>query len=169
MKRLLLVRHAKSDWSDGSLRDFDRPLNRRGQHDAPRMARYVKGRGVAPTFLLTSPAARTYATARLFADELGVAENDIGLREALYECTAAELLAAIRELPEPHDTVALFAHNPATTSVVGRFADDYVANVPTCGVALVESAVAKWSEVGPAVGRLADLWVPKTVLRAYAR
>ena len=168
MKRLLLVRHAKSDWSDGSLRDFDRPLNGRGEHDAPRMARYVASRGLRPTFLLASPAARTYATARLFASEFGIAENDIALRRGLYECHTAELLAALTELPDVHDTAAVFAHNPATTSAVGKFADEYVANVATCAVAVLSAETDTWREFTPGRARMRHLWQPKEVLPAYA-
>lgn len=168
MKRLLLVRHAKSDWSDGSLRDFDRPLNRRGEHDAPRMAAYVAGQDLRPTFLLASPAARTYATARLFAAEFGIAENDIALRQDLYECHTAELLTAITELPDLHHTAALFAHNPATTSAVSKFADEYVANVATCGVALITADTDTWKDMTPKRADLRHLWQPKEVLAAYA-
>lgn len=168
MKRLLLVRHAKSDWSDGSLRDFDRPLNARGQHDAPRMAKFVASKDIRPTYLMASPAARTYATARLFAAEFGIAENDISLRKSLYECHAAELLTALTELPDLHDTAAVFAHNPATTTVIGKFADAYVANVPTCGVALIAVEGDTWGDLRPGRAVLQELWQPKNVLAAYA-
>ena len=168
MKRLLLVRHAKSDWSDGGLRDFDRPLNRRGEHDAPRMARYASAQGERPTYLLTSPAARTYATARLFAAEFGIAENDIGRQESLYEGTAADIFAAVRGLPDLHESVALFAHNPGLTTAVSRISEDYVDNVPTCGVGVVSWSGASWTEFEPERAALDALWIPKAVLSAYA-
>ena len=165
MKHLLLVRHAKSDWSDDSLRDFDRPLNDRGRHDAPLMARMLLRRGVRPTYLLSSPASRAYSTARLFADELGIAENDIALDESLYEATTAQILAAAQALPPQHEVAAVFTHNPSLTSAIGQFADDYIGNVPTCGVGHIE--LGDWRDAEPGGGRLADLWFPKEVLSAY--
>lgn len=167
MKRLLLVRHAKSDWSDAGLRDFDRPLNARGEHDAPRMARFLRERELVPTFLLASPAARTYATARHFAAAFGIAENDIALMESLYDSSADDLLGAVVGLPDLHDVVAVFGHNPAMTTAVSRFADEYVSNVPTCGVACVTSEAESWAGVRPGAASLRGLWTPKGVLAAY--
>lgn len=169
MKQLLLVRHAKSDWSDGSLADFDRPLNDRGHHDAPLMARFLAARGVAPTFLYSSPANRAYSTARLFAGEFGIAENDISTDEQLYEAHTQQLLDAPRRLPNAHDTVALFSHNPALTSAAAQFAEEYIGNVPTCGVGLVRADdIDDWAEFSTASAKLTNLWFPKRVLDAYA-
>lgn len=71
MKRLTLVRHAKSSWKDPSLDDFDRPLNQRGERDAPVMGRRLKARGARPSLILTSPAKRAKRTARLIAEAIG--------------------------------------------------------------------------------------------------
>ena len=167
MKHLLLVRHAKSDWSDGSLADFDRPLNTRGKHDAPRMARLLARGGLTPTLLYSSPARRAYDTARLFADEFGIPENDISTDQSLYEASTSEILSAIRELPDDHDVVAVFSHNPGLTSATSRFAEEYVANVPTCGVAHVVAEVSSWGAFSETRAALRELYVPKEKLDAY--
>lgn len=168
MKTLFLVRHAKSDWSDGDLADFDRPLNERGARDAPQMAMYLLGRGEVPELLVTSPAKRAYTTARLFADRMRIPENDIALREDLYEAATATVLEAVRTLPDHVDRVALFGHNPSLTYVVQQFSDDYVANVPTCGVAVIRGEVASWREMVPGAGpSLTALLLPKEVLARY--
>ncbi len=169
MKTLLLVRHAKSDWSDSSLADFDRPLNARGQHDAPQMAAYLQERDLVPLEMVTSPANRAYTTARLFAEGLGLVENDLSVREDLYEASAATILLAIRELPDLASTVAIFGHNPGLTAVVQAFADRYVDNVPTAGVAVIRSSVDHWGDFTP--GReatLEALLTPRDILPRYA-
>ncbi len=168
MKRLLLVRHAKSDWSDDSLRDYDRPLNKRGKHDAPRMAKFLAAQKVVPTHFLSSPANRAYSTARLFADELGIAENDIATDEALYEAFTQEILSAACSLPDQHDIAAIFSHNPSLTSAVAQFSENYISNVPTCGIGYIEARVNSWKDFTPKTAALRELWLPKEVLKAYA-
>ena len=168
MKTLLLVRHAKSDWSDGGLADFDRPLNDRGRRDAPQMAAFLLGRGLAPAYIVASPAKRAYATARIFADKFEIPENDISLRDDLYEAPTRTVLAAITELPDHVDRVAIFGHNPSLTYVVQQFSEDYVDNVPTCGVAVIRGDVETWAEMVPEAGpALEALLVPKDVLARY--
>ena len=165
MKTLLLVRHAKSDWSDGSLADFDRPLNGRGERDAPQMAAYLLGRGLVPELIVASPARRAYTTARVFAERFDIPENDISLRDDLYEAPTRTVLAAVRELPDHVERAAIFGHNPSLTYVVQQFSDHYVDNVPTCGVAVIKGDVATWAEMVPETGPALDvLLVPKDVL-----
>ena len=168
MKTLFLVRHAKSDWSDGALSDFDRPLNERGRKDAPQMAMFLLGRGETPELLVSSPANRAYTTARLFADRFGIPENDISLREDLYEASTSTLLEAIQELPDHVDRAAIFGHNPSMGYVVQQFAEEYVGNVPTAAVAVVRGDVDKWAEMVPDTGpALAELLLPKEVLARH--
>ena len=168
MKTLLLVRHAKSDWSDGKLADFDRPLNGRGERDAPQMAAFLLGRGEVPELIVSSPAKRAYTTARAFADRFDIPENDISLREDLYEAPTRTVLEAIRELPDHVDRAAIFGHNPSLTYVVQQFSDDYVDNVPTCGVAVIRGEVGSWSEMVPETGpALEALLLPKDVLARH--
>jgi len=168
MKRLLLVRHAKSDWSDESLEDFDRPLNKRGKHDAPLMAKFLADQKLIPTYLYSSPANRAYTTARLFADELGLAENDIALEKTLYEASTEQLLRAIQRLPDGHDTAAIFSHNPTLSYTVSHFSGRHVGNVPTCGIGYIISTVDQWKDVNAESAQLHALWIPKAVLSAYA-
>ncbi len=168
MKQFLLVRHAKSDWSDDSLTDFERPLAERGEHDAPLMAAYIKERGLRPTFVLASPARRAYTTARTFADTLGIPENDLATEEELYEASAQRVLSAVLGLPETTDFAAVFGHNPAFTYLVSDFTPEYVSNVPTCGVAHLVSEATQWNRVSTANTVLRKLYTPKAVLDAYA-
>ena len=168
MKTLFLIRHAKSDWSDGGLSDFDRPLNTRGEKDAPQMAMHLLGVGRVPQAIVSSPAKRAYTTARLFADRIGIPENDISLREDLYEASTATVLQAIRELPDHFDHVAIFGHNPSLTYVVQQFADHYIDNVPTAAVAIITGEVETWGKMMPEAGPSLDVLLrPKEVLARH--
>ncbi|MBK8473109.1 MAG: histidine phosphatase family protein [Sphingobacteriales bacterium] len=95
MKRLVLIRHAKSSWDDGAISDFDRPLNARGQHDAPRMGAWLREKGITPDLIYSSPAQRALSTARLIAHETGYSLADIITKDILYRFDN-ELLPIIR-------------------------------------------------------------------------
>ena len=168
MKTLLLVRHAKSDWSDDGLSDFDRPLSERGRRDAPQMAAFLLGRGTVPELIVSSPAKRAYATARIFAERFEIPENDISVREELYEASAKTVREVIASLPEHVERAAVFAHNPALTYVVQQFADEYFENLTTAGVAIIEGEVDEWADLTPEAGAtLASVFLPKAVLSRY--
>lgn len=167
MKHILFVRHAKSDWSDGTLSDFDRPLNTRGKHDAPRMARYLAEKKMVPSFILSSPAKRALSTAKIFAQELGIKEEEIATDESLYESFTAQLIEAIKSLPDAHDIAAIFSHNPAITSAIAQFSDSYIGNVPTCGIGVIGYEGKSWVDLQPNNAELVQILVPKEILDAY--
>ena len=129
------------------------------------MATFLLGRGTVPGLIVTSPANRAYTTARVFAERFEIPENDISLREDLYEAPTRTVLKAIRELPDHVDVAAVFGHNPSLTYVVQQFSEEYVDNVPTCGVAVITGEVASWSEMVPEKGPVLEaLLRPKEVL-----
>ncbi len=98
MRRLFLVRHAKSSWGEPSLPDRERPLNDRGKRDAPRMGRRLAALGVNPDVILASPARRALKTARILAEELGYRLEDIRVDARLYASEPDVLLGIVREL-----------------------------------------------------------------------
>jgi phosphohistidine phosphatase len=161
MKTLYLIRHAKSSWSDSSLRDKDRPLNSRGLRDAPFMAKMLKGRGVQADAIISSPANRAFTTATYFAKEMEIAKNDIIQEEDIYEAYTEEIHRIIHALPDQFETVLLFGHNPTFTSVANQFTGNYINNVPTCGVVQIESSVDKWINFKPGSANLTGFFYPK--------
>ncbi len=167
MKHILFVRHAKSDWSDGSLSDFDRPLNRRGLHDAPLMARHLKKVECIPTYILSSPANRALSTAKIFASEFGIADSAIKRDETLYESFTAQLIGAIASIPDEHEVAAIFSHNPATTSAIAQFSEEYISNVPTCGIGVISFEGNHWADLTTGNAKLTQLLLPKQVLDEY--
>lgn len=111
MKKLLLLRHAKSSWDDPSLADFERPLSERGLKAAPRMGRELAARDWLPDTALVSPAARTHATWDLVAAQWS-AQPQVAFPETLYDATPEEILAELRRTPDAVETLLVVGHNP---------------------------------------------------------
>ena len=105
------MRHAKSDWDSSTRFDFDRPLSKRGNKDAPRMAGWLKNQGYLPDKIVSSPACRAKQTAYLIADELGISES-IVWDESIYEASMMELLTVISDYADSTQTLMLIGHNP---------------------------------------------------------
>ena len=116
MKTLVLVRHAKSSWSDPSLDDFDRPLNKRGERNAPEMGRRLGESGLQPDIFVSSPANRARSTAEIIAKELDYPADNIIYHGDLYHASPGDLLEAVRSLGDNIETAFLFGHNPGITS-----------------------------------------------------
>ena len=142
MIRLVLVRHAKSDWGDAGLDDHERPLNDRGRRDAPRMARRLAETGFRPASILSSTAVRARATADAFAAELGVA---VSPDPGLYGAPAGVLLASAAATRQP--SVLVVAHDPGMSVLAGRLSDDGIGHMPTCAVATFTWVVDDWDAV----------------------
>lgn len=164
MRTLYLVRHAKSSWDFPGLRDFDRPLNERGQHDAPRMGKLLARDGVKPDLIISSPAKRAISTAICFAEALGVEEKSIKREMDIYEAWPQELQRIISQLPDDARIVLLFGHNNTLTEVANIFTDDLIENVPTCGVVRIESDAETWNKFYEGNSRVTACFFPKDVL-----
>lgn len=161
MKTLFLIRHAKSSWKDPSLDDIDRPLNKRGKRDAPFMAKLLRGKGIQPDRLISSPARRARVTAEHFAKAFELAEAGIDIRDEVYEAAPEDIHALIRSLPEDEQTILLFGHNPTFTAVANYFSEEYIANVPTCGIVQLQAETDSWSRFDKEEGRLVAFFYPK--------
>ena len=161
MKTIFVIRHAKSSWKDPSLRDIDRPLNNRGLRDAPFMAKLLAGKGIKVDRLISSPANRAFTTATYFAKAFGITPDDIQKDESIYHAYPEDLSDLVRGLPEDLNTVFLFGHNPTFTSFVNRFTSNYIANVPTCGIAQVEADVSNWADFNTRTAKLVAYHYPK--------
>lgn len=160
MKTLILVRHAKSDWTH-DLPDFDRPLNDRGHKDAPRMARFAHEKGIEIQQFVTSPAKRALTTCRYFSE---VYDNkDIKKVEELYHASSKEFLETINELDDKFDHVALFSHNNGISDFASSLTSEPVL-FPTCGVAVFEIDCEEWSQLEGAEKKLLHFFAPKEVL-----
>jgi len=164
MKRLTLVRHSKSDWSLPGQQDWDRALNKRGQRDAPEMARRLRARKLKPDAILTSPAVRALATATIMARELKIAPSIVRQDERLYLAGPADMLTVIRELGGDARHLMVFGHNPGITEFANRLsAGDRIDNMPTTAVFTATFAVDDWSELDWGSGQDARFDYPKNL------
>lgn len=161
MKSLYLIRHAKSSWDYPELRDIERPLNKRGRRDAPFMGSLLKGKGVRPDLLLSSPATRAYATAVFFAEALDYPVEQIRVAPVIYHGGEGDIFDLVRTLDDALHTVLLFGHNPALTGLANRFTHTYIPNVPTCGIVQVASPAARWADFSEADARFVEFLYPK--------
>ncbi len=160
-KQLLLVRHAKSDWDNLKLSDFDRPLNSRGERDAPEMARRLLNKNAIPEQIVSSPAVRALTTARYFAKELGIEESEIVKEPNIYDALTFTLMDVINSLDNSYSFTALFGHNPGITSVVDNLCKTNFYDIPTCGMALIQFPFDDWSMISAGTGELVFYDYPK--------
>lgn len=161
MKTVFFVRHAKSSWDHAGLSDIDRPLNERGLRDAPFMAHMLAGKGVRPDRIISSPANRAYSTAQFFASSFGISPKEIEVVKSIYEAWPDEIIRIVNHLPDQFSTVVLFGHNPTLTAVANMFSNEYIVNLPTCGIFQVEADVRSWKDFKRETGKLAALYFPK--------
>lgn len=158
---LYLIRHAKSSWDHPGLKDIDRPLEARGYRDAPFMAKMLASEGIKADKLVSSPAKRAYSTAVFFAQAQGIDPESIEQDIKVYHAYAEDVLAVARNWKDSWNTVFLFGHNPTFTSVANYFADQFIDNVPTCGIVGIELEAIQWKDLKKGAGRIKHYWYPK--------
>jgi phosphohistidine phosphatase len=160
MKTLLLLRHAKSSWKDEGLDDHDRPLNKRGKRDAPRMGQLLKNENLLPDFLVASSARRARKTAEHVIQHSGY-RGETRITGELYNAGQDELLALVAGLPVAAKRVLLIGHNPGLEELLEALTGQCVA-LTTAALAHVESTAESWQrlrEEGPA--QLVKVWQPR--------
>jgi len=150
MKRLTLLRHAKSSWSQHGLSDHDRPLNQRGQRDAPIMGRRLITHGARPSLIVTSTANRARQTAELLAGEIGFPIEYLHTEESLYLADPATILETIELQEDTFKDIVVCAHNPGITDLANRLTGQSIDNVPTCGIVIIEADTDSWIEIADA-------------------
>ncbi len=145
MKILTLVRHAKSSWKDASLRDRDRPLNKRGQRDAPAMGKRLLEYGVRPSLIVSSPANRAWTTAKIIAKALSYPREFMQKDENLYLGSVDDILDVIAAQDDGYNSLMIFGHNPGFTDFANFLSPGLTHNLPTAGVVSVEIDQDDWS------------------------
>jgi len=146
VKRLLVLRHAKSSWADTSLGDWQRPLNDRGRRDAPRVGAWLRERSLVPDLIVTSDAVRARETAAAVATAAAYT-GEIVVEPSLYHATAADAIAVLKSISnQTARAVLIVGHNPGLEDLVSRVSGEHHDLVTA---ALVELAVPidRWSEL----------------------
>lgn len=145
MKRIILIRHAKSSW-EHRVSDHDRPLNSRGIKDANNLSNELIGQ-LNPGLVLSSDALRAKTTAEIFISNLGINYEIFVLNHDLYDFSGSHLLNVIKGTPIAIEELLVFGHNNAITSFVNCYGNQYIENVPTCGVVMIEFDIDNWSDL----------------------
>ena len=137
MKKLVLIRHAKSDWSNSRMSDFDRPLNSRGIKDAPIIAEKLKEDGIIPDLILSSTANRALSTARLIANEYLIPFEEIKQIPSLYLGSLQDLFTIADRSADQGETLFLIAHNPGISYLASHLSSREI-QMPTCCAVVLE-------------------------------
>ena len=138
MKRLYLIRHAKSSWSDPELDDYSRPLNKRGKENCVEMSSRLARAGIHPDFIAASPAKRAKKTAKCMAGGTGYNKKDICYYPELYLGSLGYYLQLLDDLLSKVDSLFLIGHNYTITELAEHLTARSLGNVPTCGIVAVE-------------------------------
>lgn len=148
MKELILVRHAKSDWTNESIKDIDRPLGERGYQDAYMLSKWYKEEMGLPDQILSSPATRALNTAFIFARTFGMPEREILIDENLYESFVKSYLKSISQINNKVNRLMVFGHNPMLTELSNELNKDLLFdNVPTCGIIKIGFEIKDWKDI----------------------
>ena len=145
MKTLTLVRHAKSSWKDASLADRDRPLNKRGERDAPEMGCRIAAAGIRPSLIVSSPAVRAWTTAKIIAAEIGYPREFLQRESDLYLASLDNLLGVVAAQDNGFNNLMLVGHNPGLTAFANYLSPRLTNNVPTAGIVTVTIDRKDWN------------------------
>jgi len=170
MKKLILLRHAKSSWEDPALPDHDRPLNPRGRRAAPLIGEWLAARGHVPDRILCSPARRTQETLALMTravPSLPEAEIEPGL----YHASPAQMLARLRRLPADCAGVMLIGHQPGLGGFARKLSGGAVragcarafAHFPTAAAAVLLLPIDDWGEIAHGTADFVDFAMPREI------
>jgi phosphohistidine phosphatase len=173
MRRILLLRHAKSDWSDAGTADHERPLNRRGEEAAPKIGAYLARHRLIPERVLCSTAKRAQDTWKLVAAELPT-PPPVDHDERLYAAKPDAILRVLRGIEARTRSVLVVGHNPGLQELATRLIasgdldhrERLREKFPTAGLVVIDFAVDSWSKLHPQSGRLERFVVPRTLAAA---
>lgn len=159
MKKLFIIRHAKSSWEDLLVKDFDRPLNKRGKKDAPFMGTVLKNKGIIPDIIISSPALRAKTTIETIVKELEV-EKKVIYNNNIYEAALSSLINIIIKIEDTNNIAFLVGHNPSLNAL----ADEYInfnENIPTLGIIEIQFKTNTWKNISKDNAKLISFEYPK--------
>lgn len=160
MKTLLLLRHAKSSWKKPELSDHERPLNKRGKKEAPRVGEYLRASQLVPDLILSSTARRAQETAQAVAATSGF-DGQVELFQDLYMSDTAAYIDILHCMPEQADRVLVVGHNPDVEDLLALLTD-VQEHMTTAALAVIALPISSWQELNEATdGRLLNLWTPR--------
>ena len=160
MKRLLILRHAKSSWAEASQDDWQRPLNDRGWRDAPRAGEWLRARGLLPDLTITSDAVRADETAKAVIAALG-GTHHIVKHPSLYLATPQAVIDVLREVGGNPKSVMIVGHNPGLEELIHELTGEHH-SMPTTALVVIDVPIDRWSELDSSSGAsIAESWQPR--------
>jgi phosphohistidine phosphatase len=170
MRRLMLLRHAKSDWTAPAGRDHERPLNARGRESAPKMGAYMARHALVPDLVVASPAVRVSETLNLVLPAFAKPPKVLNDKR-IYEAEADALLELIKETPRTAHSLLLVGHNPGLAELAAlvmasgdvEARQRLIEKFPTAALAVIDFALDDWAKLHPKAGRLDRFVVPRTL------
>lgn len=160
MKILLILRHAKSSWKDLTLSDHDRPLNKRGKRDAPRMGELIYEQDLVPDLMLSSTAKRARMTAEAVSEACSF-EGEIKFLRDLYQADSENIIQILSDLEDELMRVMVVGHNPDLEELLELLTGEYE-RLPTGALAQIQLPIEHWSELDENTeGKLVDVWRPR--------
>lgn len=145
MKKLIIVRHCKSSWSDMSLSDFDRPLNNRGMNDGDLMSGKLLENLSSVDLLLSSSSNRTVLTSKFFIDKINI--NKIKYEDELYHADYKTIINKLKKVDNIINKLMVIGHNPGLTYLVNYFSNIRLFNLPTTGIVIFDFIIDNWKEI----------------------
>lgn len=170
MRRLMLLRHAKSDWTEADRGDLDRPLTPRGREAAPLIGAYMAHHALVPDLVICSPAARARETLDLVAPAFG-RELALVTERRVYDVGAEQVLAVLKETKRDVHSLLVIGHNPSLQDLAAlliasgdvELRQQLLEKFPTGGLAVIDFPVDDWKKLHPNAGRLDRFVTPRTL------
>lgn len=144
MKTLTILRHAKSSWDHEGLSDYERPLSRRGEKNAPVMAARLTDAGIRPSLIMSSPAVRAWTTAKIVAKEISYPVEFLQRENSLYLAGVERLLGLLAEQDTGFNSIVIVGHNPGLTEFANYLLPDVTDNIPSCGIVSLDIDTDDW-------------------------
>jgi len=160
MKKLFIIRHAKSSWDDPLLTDFERPLNFRGKRDGPNMASIFCKANSKIDLIAHSPAKRAVETANFFIRACSKSKPEVVVIPEIYDASLNTLKAVVNNFSDQYSNIIMVGHNPGFSMLVGHFTDQ-VYDMPTCSISEIDFDHESWSHCVISTGRLVNFDYPK--------
>ena len=163
MKTLLLMRHAKSSWKESNIPDHDRPLNRRGKHDAPLMGKLLRDQKMNLDLIISSTALRAETTANLIAKAIRY-KGKIILDKSIYNAEPMDLLTLLSNSSDEYNSILLVGHNPTMEETVQMITNSPELTMTTCAIAHLTLSIDTWTDLKEKQtfsSKLENFWTPK--------
>ena len=162
MKKLLIIRHAKSDWNSSAISDFERPLNERGLRDAPLMGSFLKENQHIPDLIISSGAKRVLSTSKLISKKLNY-KGDIIINNKIYNASEDDIKKVINAIEEKYKTVFIFGHNPGLSNLVYDLTNQWI-DIKTCCVTVLDFTVKRWRHIIKDTAIFREHYTPKSII-----